>query len=310
MDPTQRRVDRDIESSMDLFQQARVGEVSPVEPHPIKRILVGLDGSSQDRFSLEIARGLKQRLSCELHILDAREGETSTDLAREAAQQLGGSAVQRTAGESFHQILKAATECHADLLVIPCPFGRDLEAVGPDSTGTVIDVLLSRSLLPILAVRKPFAQLPEVFDPVYLALTSENDAEHEAARWAVTLVAPRGALTLMLILEDEFAENVRHLLHAMDPDLKYSDEALEKALVRTHVRLHRGLQQAATAQGFRYDLQMHSHEGREELPIYKEAHQPLVVLALESDDPQSQGEVRNRIRFSPNPVLIVRRKQT
>jgi len=322
-EPTQRDVDHDVGVFMKMFERAQVGEVAPVVPARFQSALLVLDGSSQDDLSIRFARLLKESFGCRLSVLDARENISANDLAEQVAGSLGGSPLPKSSGDDFTQILEGIGACACGVVVVPCPFGRDLQAVGPDSTGTVIDVLLSRSPVPVLVVRKPYAADGGLYDRVQLVLIGENEAAPAAAAWAAAFAssAPSGhAVQLRLILEEEFYENIRDLMQAVDPHVDVTPESLEQALLQTHVRLHVALEKCAAEHGFRYDLSVRRER---ELPDQARStdapdaqtgetssgptagEHPLLVLALERSDHLSQGHVHDTIRRSAHSLLIV-----
>lgn len=304
VEPTKREVDRSLEDSMNLFRRAKVGKVAPVEPQHPEKILLVLDGSSQDPLGIALARNLHRRLECEVAVLDARESVDSNELATQTAEELAGTALPKPQGDSFQQILDAVEASESQLIIVPCPFGRDLESVGPDSVGTVIDVLLARSPAPILVVRRPFEPGGKLFHRVLLTLAAENHVAPTAAAWAVGLVALETNRRLVLVLDKESCENIQSLMRSLAPELEVNIESLAAALAKTYTRLHRGLQKAATDIGFEYELTM-----QEDDPAMKvlddETSHPLLVVALERTDHASQGYVQSRIRLSPNCVLVV-----
>jgi hypothetical protein len=231
------------------------------------------------------------------------------DLAAQVAQSLGGRAEPKTSDDNFAQILAAMEHSKCDLLITPCPYGRDLEAVGPDSAGTVIDVLLARSPVPVLVVRKPYEPQGDLFRQIVMILTAENEVAPDAAAWAAGLIAPRGVFHLVLVLEREMYENIHALMQSIAPEMDVSIDSLSHALARNYMRLHRGLQKAAAQGGFEYKLNLQV-EGEAGPIAAEDAHRPtLRVLALERSDHVSQGSVQARIRQSLHPVLVVCRQQ-
>jgi hypothetical protein len=264
-----------------------------------------VDGSSQDKLGVAFAQQCHDRFGSTLSVVDARENEDSDAFTEEVANRLGGQSVAKPSGDSFDQILAAVHEVQCDLLITPCPYGRDLESVGPNSVGTVIDVLLARCPVPILVIRQPYEPQGEVFQKVRMVLSAENEAAEDAAAWATGFVAPQGSLQLWLELEQEMYENMAALMQSIAPDVDVSTESLSQALAKTHTRLHRALQMAAGEQGFRYKLklQMESEGG----PAAASELQPnlLVTLAFERSDHASQGNIQSRIRLSADPVLVV-----
>ena len=309
VEPTRRNLDRAFEESMDMFSRARVGSVAAVDPRRPKTVLLALDGSSQDPFGIAIAGQFRERFGCEVAAVDAREGDVPDDLAAQVAQSLGGRAEPKTSDDNFAQILAAMEHSKCDLLITPCPYGRDLEAVGPDSAGTVIDVLLARSPVPVLVVRKPYEPQGDLFRQIVMILTAENEVAPDAAAWAAGLIAPRGVFHLVLVLEREMYENIHALMQSIAPEMDVSIDSLSHALARNYMRLHRGLQKAAAQGGFEYKLNLQV-EGEAGPIAAEDAHRPtLRVLALERSDHVSQGSVQARIRQSLHPVLVVCRQQ-
>lgn len=304
-EPTEREFDDEVKRSIEQFERARIGEAPPLEPRLPQKLLLVLDGSTQDETGAAVALGLQQRLQCELLVMDAREHQAENHLATETAERLGAQAVEKLSGDSYEQILSAVQRTGCDVVVVPSPFERELDKVGSDSTGTVIDVLLSRCPIPLLVIRRRFAVEQRPFSRVQLVLIGENDVAREAGAWAVGLVTESGLLQLALQMPREVLEEVRDLLRSLAPEQDVEQEQIEEAMQRSSVRLHRALQQAADDKGFRYQLVVHRDDAFN-FDTFDESHSGwLLVLALERKDPASEGRVNDRIRHSPVPVLVV-----
>lgn len=303
-EPFQRDVDRDVEKSMRLFERAHVGEIAPVEPRTPSRVLLVLDGSTQDRLSLRFAQHFQQHCRAAVSVLDAREDVEPNDLARAAAREIAAQALDKRSGDSFQQVLEGIAESRCGLAILPCPYGRDLQAVGPDSTGTVIDVVLTRSMVPVLVVREPYQTGERPFDRLLFLLIGENQAAPSAASWAAGLAACDD-LPLVLALEAEFYEDIGELMQALDPELDISAETLTDALVKAHARMHRALQKAAEQAGFEYRLHVHQRHDPLQAALDTASDHPLLVLALEHGNHASEGHVRERIRLSRHSLLVV-----
>jgi hypothetical protein len=304
-DPTERNVEQDVKKFVDMFERAQVGEIAPIQSRSPKHVLLVLDNTSQDELSIGIGRHLKKWFECTVSVFDARENVESNEIAQQAATHFDGTVLPKGSGDSFQQILDAVEASGCDFLVVPCPYGRDFEAIGPDSMGTVIDVLLARSPVPLLVVRKPYRAKEGLFNRVVLVLIGENKAASAAAAWASGFVSHCGSVQLLLILEEEFYVNVKKLMQEIAPDVEISPDSLSNALLKTHLHLHLGLQKAATEAGFQYDLAVYREDEPEAHAFEEEAQHPLLVLALERTDHSSEGHVHDRIRRSLNPLLIV-----
>jgi hypothetical protein len=278
--------------------------VAPIEPQSPRKLLVTLDGSAQDAMSLAVADALRSRFGCALEVLDGRDWVQSNELAEQAAQSLGAQALDKQEGDSYEQILAAVQRSQSDLAIVPSPFGRDLEKVGSDSTGTVVDVLLARSPVPLLIVRQVYDLEKQPFQRAVMVLIGENEAAPAAARWMTGLIDSQGRIELLLVLEDEVLENVRSLMHSLDPNAEVTAETLGEALERSQVRLHRALQKAVSQLGGSYRLNVRRESDVRLAELADAARRPLLVLAHERSDHSSQGHVHDRIRHSPHLVLV------
>ncbi|MBW3598054.1 MAG: universal stress protein [Planctomycetes bacterium] len=307
-DPSERKIDRDVEESMRLFQRSQVGEAAPLAPLQPKRVLVAADGSSQDATSIAVADRLRKRFGCELAVLDARDSAAGDDLTNKLTAGLQDvEQLTKPSGESFEQILSAAESWKCDLLILPCPYGRDFEKVGADSAGTVLDVLLARSPIPLIAIRRPFEPEAAPFQRVVFSLWRENEAAVLAASWAAGMIAPGGHLRLELVLEEEFYENIRDVMGALDESIKFDAEKLCNALAASHAHMHRTLQKTATAHNFVYELTVCREAEAHEMDVTEEASHALFAVGLERSDHASHGHVQDRVRRAASPVLVAPR---
>jgi hypothetical protein len=297
-------LDRAVTDSMNLFERARVSATT-IAPRQPSHLLLAIDNSTQDPTGIELTRHLAERFDSRVTVVDARENVASNELAVQVASQLNAQATGKGDGDSYEQILAAVEQSECDLLVVPCPYGRDLESVGPNSAGTVIDVLLARSSVPLLVIREPYAPEDQVFHRVLMILTVENEAAPAAAAWSAGLVAPQGTLELEVVLEKEMFENINALMQSIAPDVDISEDALSEALARAHMRLHQGLRKATSEMEVEYRLQIRL-EG--ETSSLERDMRSLIVLALERSDHASQGNVQGRIRLSTHPLLVVCRE--
>ncbi len=305
VEPTKREVDQALDSSMKMFARVQLGEVAPIQPRSIERILLALDGSTQDVTATAIAQALAGRFSAEVSVLAVCPD--AARVAAQAVQKMGAGAIVPPSGDkdSFEEILATIESRKSDLALTPCPFGRDFEKIGPDSAGTVVDVLVARSPVPLLVVREPHEVEEVPFRRAALTLVGENEAAPDAAAWAATLVAPGGHFELVLVLEEEFHENVSRLLESMEPHAEPTSEELSAALRKAHVRLHRALQKSASQAGFDYSLSVQPEDEAREFLHQDFASLSLIVVALERPHHVSQGYASHCIRHSRQPVLVV-----
>ena len=298
-------LDRDVDASMRMFEKSQVGEAAVITPIKPSRVMLVLDGSSQDETSVAAANHLRESFNVETIVLDARDGQHDEDIAvARAADVAGARPIRREDGDSYDAILAAVNTHSVDLLIIPCPFGRSFENVGTDSAGTVIDVMLSRCPCPLLVIRRDDQRLSDCVARVSMTVGSECDVEMKAAAWAFGLAGAGATVTLNLVIEKEQFENIRSIVEALSPEQSFDAEQFSDALAKTHKALHGAMAKTASAEGLTYHLRPQAGEVAPPNPL-NDSSMMLIVIPLEVDDRFGQGFVQDRIRRSPHPVLVV-----
>ena len=304
---SKRQVDSDLARSMNLFERSEVGQVTAIVPKNPKNVLIGLDSSSQDPTVISFASELKDQHEVSLHaiLFPPFPGQPVNETSLAKLKELGVEPIKIGEGENFEQLLNAIEQTKTDLLVLPCPFGRDFDSIGGDSTGTVVDILIARCPVPFLVVRKPFESSRPALDHVRLILTDENAAARTAAESAIGLLSKKAKMELLLLIEASYFDNVRETMNEIKPEMEISYEDLEGALAKTFARLHASFQSTASEGQFKYKLLVrHEDETEYSLSITDDANQKLFVLALERGDHRSEAQVHDFIRRSAHPVLV------
>lgn len=306
-EPQEEELDRDVHASMRMFERAQIGPAAAILPIRPARVLLVLDGSSQDETAIGSAKYLREAHNVETLVLDGREDASDGDtaLANAVAQQISGARpIARAEGDAYDAILAATRQHQLDLVIVPCPFGRDFESIGTDSAGTVIDVLLSRCPVAMLVMRRADQSLQHCLSKVAVIVGSECDVEARAAAWAFGLAGEGAWISLNLVVEKEEFENIQSIIEAISPGTDFDAEMLSAALTKTHQRLHAAMLKTSQQSGFRYRLLPQAGEVAPPNPLHQ-ADKQLLVLPLEVDDRFGQGFVQDRIRRSPHPVLVV-----
>ncbi|MEZ6087678.1 MAG: universal stress protein [Pirellulaceae bacterium] len=305
-DPTEDKLDRDFDESMRMFEKAMVPIAEPIEPKQPARVLIAIDGSSQDAAIIEAATTLQKRFDATLLVLDARETDDEEAASPSIDSLLAIANSERLAkssGTSYDQILAAIESRQPDLVVLPCPFGRDFQSIGAESIGTVVDVILSRSPVPLLIIRSTDQPLATACKQVAMVVSSECDAEPLAAGWALGLSSESASISLEVVMDREQLENLQAILEVLVPERTLEPEQLNTALAESHSRLHVAMQKAAQEAGLSYRLVPKATQTAPPL-AGQEAVPQLIVLAYEIDDHFVHGFIMDRIRRSPHPVLV------
>lgn len=297
-------VDRGVDESMRMFEKSKVGGAVALSPIKPSRILLVLDGSAQDKTCIAAAQYLRETFNVESLVLDARESDAG-ELSESVVGTLSGSRpIRRPEGDAYDAVLQSLETHAVDLVILPCPFGRDFDNVGTDSAGTVIDVMLSRCPCPMLIIRREDQTLEQCVKHVSMVIGAECDVETKAAAWAFGLSAERSTVTLNLVVEKEQYENIRSIVEALSEETKLDPEAFAAALTKTHQSIHGAMAKTASQLDRSYHLLPQAGEVAPPNPL-QDQNQTLLVLPLEVDDRFGQGFVQDRIRRSPHPVLVV-----
>ncbi|MEL6105778.1 MAG: universal stress protein [Planctomycetota bacterium] len=309
-DPEPNEVDRGVDASMRMFEKSKVGDSPALVPIKPSRVLLVLDGSPQDETGIDAVLFLRETFNVEALILDGREhseGDSVAEITSPVVDRVSGSrpiTAPQNDGDSHDKILAALNTHSVDLVVLPCPFGREFESIGTDSAGTVIDVMLSRCPRPMLVVRRDDQTLRQCVSWVSVIVGGECDVESKAASWAFGLSSNSAVITLNLVVEKEQYENIRSIVEALSPEKKLDPQAFTEAMTRTHLSLHGAMAKTAKDLGRTYHLRPQAGEVAPPNPL-KNTEKLLLVLPLEVDDRFGQGFVQDRIRRSPHPVLVI-----
>lgn len=307
-DPNESDVNRQVDASMKMFERAKVGTVAPIVPAEIRSVLLCFDGSSQDEAVADAGMFFASKDSNrKLLSLSAIEPKAATGNAGNSmlADMGNMQKVESSHVDAYDRILDIVAQHSPDIVVVPCPFGRDFASVGADSAGTVIDVLLKRCKKPMLIIRRADQTLEAAAKNAVMVVGSENESESNAARLMLGMLrlvdSTDKSVALNLVLGEEQVENISQLLDILAPDAEIDRQRLENALAAAHARLDTALRNAATEQGFRYRMIPRTNATRpQEIDV-----ELLVVLPLEADDQFGQGFVQHQIRQSPHPLLVV-----
>jgi|GEM_PF-6550183 len=191
-----------------LFEAATHPVVLDFSPPPLKSIVIALDGSDRDATVREYANQLAKQSGARVDTLQGGSG--SGDI-------LSGVAVQ-----------------HADLLIVPVPFGQNYQELGSDSLGSVADQLLLKSSCPVLCVRQAQdassvqASLKSVLIPVAVA----DELVPQALGWGFQITPKGGRLDLIAVADRQVLSEAGHLMTDSRSPGQLNSNELSRALLR------------------------------------------------------------------------------
>lgn len=265
-----------------MFEAAVHARPMAIVRHPIREILLALDGSNQDA----TAR------SCAHAIATGGSGKV-----RECRPQAGAP-----------EILHALREQPADLLVLPAPFGRDYSDLREESLGSVVDLLLLSATCPVLCVRETLddAAVKSALGDVLLPVNVPAFEPERAASWAFSLLRSGGKLEVLAIADRSLLLEAQALLGtSLDPESLTHDR-----LVRTVTDATGGLTAATQKAGTELGVHVHVEclEGRADQLLLSAAnsrHRLLVITAPRQHTAPAFHRAVDAILGSRGPVLFV-----
>jgi hypothetical protein len=220
--------DRNLEAvahNIRAFEEALEAGATTLPEVRCPRILAAADGSNQVD---ALGRVLSELLACDLCVEEVGavgDGADRVLAALPAGVRARALRLPRAlkAEDGHRVVLEVAREHHADLVALPVPFLADYADVARESLGVIVDVLLERMQLPLLAVRDPAER--EGPRRTVLFVEASDAASLRAAAWA--LAASRGPLSVVVAASGIEHERWQHLVgQRFAPD----DEVVREAL--------------------------------------------------------------------------------
>lgn len=274
--------ERDFSQNMGMFEAAVHAKPVTLESQDLSVILLALDGSNQD----DTARALAQRL------------------AKTTQAQVQEFAGATTCADIIHAIKGQK----AQLLVLPAPFGRDIEALKDESLGSVVDMTLHEAPCPVLCVRNPMEeeQLAKVFTDILVPITEHVGDHQRALSWAFRLMESDGELELLGVADRNLLTEAKALLGDAISDEALQSEALNRAVTADIGGLVAAVQKKGAEQGI--GVRVEVREGEPVAVTLQEANNRprLIVIAGSHDHTSSAYHHAADLTLGANgPVLVV-----
>ncbi len=303
----------DLKESMIRFEAAmQTQKVSVDVPDP-KSILLALDGSNQDATAVGLAATLAETRSLPLHLTYAYEGPVDPakdayldEQARSLVERGIKTSHSKAAGRSYEQILEVARTEASDLIVVCAPYLEDIGELGDESVGTNLDLLMSRSPVPVLVVRQPQSDPGSLTRSVLLPLGAPSAEDSRSAGWSVWLAGQSGSIRVLIVADAAALQRAgRDPTSAVEID-RLDDKLIDDILAREHAGLIGALQKLASEKGLGCRVSVRGGDPVEVIAEMGNAADGLVVLSRPTDRKSERYQrVLSVVRESANPVLIV-----
>ena len=280
----------EIESSLGMFEAALESADRELPIPKIERIAVALDGSNQEKTARSVADVLMRRTGS-------------------AAPTMIEPPIATGAADRARTILDAVRESNADILVVPTPFGEDYEAIGSLSLGAVVDILISKTPVPLLVVRGPVADVETTLGrPVCLVDPALADQSADALRHALAVAAPNHEIAVVANVDHEAVREMRTLFEGdAEAEDELTDAHIERAVLRRMGDLIAAAQHRVEKNGhdLSFEIEVRTPTAR---ILERRASDPprlIVVTARGVSDSLAVQHAREAVRGAIGPVLVV-----
>lgn len=194
-----------LDEDVGMFEAATHCPVVELPIPEIRTIVLALDGSNQD--------------------------STTRGYAEQVAARTGAKIETLTGPGKAAEILQAIERHHADLLVVDVPYGQDFDELGCDSLGSVVDVLLVKSKIPVLCVRavQEEASIQAGLNSVIVPIAIADEQVARALGWAFGLSGKDGRIDIVAVADGDVLSEAGHYakgLAKLPPDASQLSRAL------------------------------------------------------------------------------------
>lgn len=304
----------DVNENVHAFEAAVSAQKTALTEPTIERLLVAVDGSNQDETTIGLAGAIARSHGAAVRVAYAPEGEAQPgddliDVRVRALKEAGvtAEAIETDhARRSFDQILWAADETGAQMIVVDAPYLDDYESLGGASVGTNLQMLMSKSRVPLLVVREPLDDPVECLAHVLLGVTLHRVENRPAAEWSLALLKGGQELRVLAVVDREALHHVE-----LDPgeelDLADTDPEFLAGVRGPNIAgLIAAVQREAVARSLGCRVSVRTGEIVPAMSDFANHITRIVVAACPRDPAHGAYQrVEGLIRASKNPVLVV-----
>jgi nucleotide-binding universal stress UspA family protein len=248
-------------------------------------------------------------LSVVVAVLDgSNQDDTARALAAAAAARGPAQVVEQQGAAAAEEILRLCAARHADLLVVPVPFGRDSGILKDESLGSVVDMLLLESMCPVLCVRDVLdsAVVDAALRDVILSANVHDESCLRAVNWALRLLNRGDRLELLAVADRDVIAEARRLLGEQIDAQALQSEAINRAVTREISGLIAAVQKYGSAEGLLVHVEVQF--GRVVEVVLEAARQrPRLIIAGAPKDHNCPAFHRavDLVLGATGPVLVV-----
>ncbi|MBM4068825.1 MAG: universal stress protein [Planctomycetes bacterium] len=271
-----------LAEDLGMFEAAVHARPLALDKPVLAAVVLAPDGSNQDATARTWATAMAARAGCPVH------------------EQRGAA--------SASEILQACRKHQAGLLVVPVPFGQDIQELRDESLGSIIDMLLQESVCPLLCVRELMdeAAVQLALNDILLPIHGGDETCARAASWALHFLAEQGQLQLLAVADQDVLDEARELLGDAIAASASEPDALSRAMTQEVASVVGAVQRRGNEAGLTVSVDV--KVGRFVSVVLDEANQrPHLLVTGASKDRTSPTFHRatDLILGAKYPVLVV-----
>ena len=206
------------------------------------------------------------------------------------------------------QVKQICDENKADLLILPVPFGRDIDVLKDESLGSVVDMILQDLTIPVLCVRQPLdeEQQAAVLGDVLIPVVAKGVGDARALSWGFRMVVREGELELIGVADQDVIDEAKQLLNLEDEAEEIQDDALMRAVTRDLGDLVSSAQKKGLEQSVSVKVEVKVGSPVDVVLEQANERSRLLITSVSRDHKSvSFHQMRDLILGANGPVLVV-----
>lgn len=305
-----------VEKKIKIFEKAV--DIKKIKLHPIeiKKIFLAVDAHSEaaeiNKNALKITSFIAKKYTAEVYIAciapTNEEIKISEELVKNAIEILEKENIQVIGtcefGHPSKRILEISNLYNPNLIILPTPYGERSEPFDIDSLGTSVDIILRKSKIPTLLVKKPKYPAKKILDSILLII--ESDKSIKAAEWALSLAKNNSSILLLNIIEKEIIEKVEKLTKSVLKS-EIDKDLLEHIHKTENLDFSNKIVEEARNKDIKIEIKtIIGDKIRSIIQETIEKHTIIVLATTIEQDNVFENEVENISRLVRIPILIVK----
>jgi nucleotide-binding universal stress UspA family protein len=305
-----------IEEKIKIFEKAVDIKKIKLNPIEIRRIFLAIDAHSEaveiNENALQITSNLAKKHHTEVFIAciapTNEEIKISEELVKKAVTILEKENIKVIGtcefGHPSEKILEITNLYNPNLIILPTPYGERSEPFDIDSLGTSVDMVLRKSPIPTLLVRKRKHPANEILNSILLVI--ESNKSIKAAEWALSLAKTDSKIMLLTMTEKDIIEKVEEIAESvLESDI--DKEFIEHFHKKESLDLTNKIIDESRQKDIKIEKKhIIGDKIRLILNQTKEKHTMLILATSLEKNNVLSNEVENICRLIRIPILIVK----